>query len=505
MRILTHCNAGAGIGVGHVVRSVALAEEARASGHEVTFVGEYDGDFVRRLLEEAAVDVRQVARSDCDALRAVVASIAPDVFHVDSYDQLDVELDLDIDLDLSASSRPLVSNIEDGAFGRRDADLVIDPNFDAESAARPCQVLRLLLRGSRYAPLRRKVTRLRGPRQLNNTASRVLVVMGGTDPHRRTPGVLSILAATDLPLHVTAIVREDQRTACATAAGPLEVDLIAPVDNLAGLMVQHDLVVSAAGSSVWELCCLGVPMALVCAADNQRAGYDRVVASGAAVGLQSSLDEGDTNLAATQLRTVLASAATRHELARRASAIVDGLGPWRIVRTWEQALSSVQKMLPQRHLQIRSASMSDAETLLRWRNDPGTRLGSRQRVDVELAAHLAWLDASLERDDRILLVASDQDGGVGTVRWDRVSDGDWEVSITVAPERRGQGLAQALLRAGERDLLRRTGASAALAFVHEGNAPSRRLFAISGYLPDSPPDRDGFMGYRKSLAGQISD
>ena len=39
-----------------------------------------------------------------------------------------------------------------------------------------------------------------------------------------------------------------------------------------------------AGTSVWELCCIGVPTAVAWVVDNQREGYDRVVGAGAAIG-----------------------------------------------------------------------------------------------------------------------------------------------------------------------------------------------------------------------------
>lgn len=68
------------------------------------------------------------------------------------------------------------------------------------------------------------------------------------------------------------------------------------------------------------------------------------------------------------------------------------------------------------------------------------------------------------------------------------------MSITVAPERRGQGLAARLLAAGEVALLgeRAEAPTVLLAAVHRDNEASRRLFRRSGYLPDSPPDADGF-------------
>jgi ribosomal protein S18 acetylase RimI-like enzyme len=105
---------------------------------------------------------------------------------------------------------------------------------------------------------------------------------------------------------------------------------------------------------------------------------------------------------------------------------------------------------------------------------------------------------------------------VGTVRWDLVRDGEaeneagdeWEVSITVAPERRGQSLARSLLRAAELALSETTRASGAdvsayRAVVHVDNGASVRLFESSGYLPDLPPDPKGFMRFRKNARGTL--
>ena len=116
-------------------------------------------------------------------------------------------------------------------------------------------------------------------------------------------------------------------------------------------------------------------------------------------------------------------------------------------------------------------------------------------------AHLRWLHATLRREDRRLLVGEQDGQPVGTVRWDLDTRGEWEVSITVAPERRGSGLAGALLRAGE-DWLQEAhpGELAAyLASVHVDNLASRRLFLGAGYLPDLPADDEGFERFVKGV------
>ena len=58
------------------------------------------------------------------------------------------------------------------------------------------------------------------------------------------------------------------------------------------LAAAADLVISAAGSSLSELLCIGAAAAVVCVADNQQLGYARVVAAGTAAGLGSSMTYG---------------------------------------------------------------------------------------------------------------------------------------------------------------------------------------------------------------------
>lgn len=80
---------------------------------------------------------------------------------------------------------------------------------------------------------------------------------------------------------------------------------------------------------------------------------------------------------------------------------------------------------------------------------------------------------------------------MGTVRWDLESGAEWEVSITLAPEARGRGVAPGLLRAGEIWLSRTTVVDAYLAVVRTDNLASRRLFLHGGYAPDLPANGEG--------------
>ena len=484
MRVLIHCHGGPAIGMGHVARAAALAEVALDRGHLVAFSGTFEGSLISDRLATLGVPV--LDEPDLTAY---------DVVHVDTY----LPDGDEVARAARAAGVTLLSNLEDGGFGRRPADLVVDPNLGAERTSRNSGPL--LLRGSRWALLRRSVAEQAGQAPLADEVRRVLVVMGGTDPHGATGAVLDALAATGRDLAVTAIAQPDGRDELArrVAGYALDVELVPPRGDLTALMLEQDLVVSAAGTAVWELCCLGVPAALVCVADNQEAGYRRVLERGAAVGLGLAMPGLDHDAAVATLLQVIGDRALREQLATAGPRLVDGRGAWRVVRSWEQLAVRRERPGPAVGLRVRPASEADADTLLRWRNDPVTRAASRDTGEVRAEQHRAWLAATLSDPDRHLLLAADEGGGdVGTLRWDRRDEGEWEVSVTVAPERRGRSLGAPLLAGGEDWLAEHERAAhTMLAAVNVDNAASLRLFDTAGYLPDLPPDPGGVLGLIK--------
>jgi RimJ/RimL family protein N-acetyltransferase len=237
------------------------------------------------------------------------------------------------------------------------------------------------------------------------------------------------------------------------------VEVIPPTPSLAELLASADLVVSAAGVTLLELCCIGVPAALVRIADNQKAGYEAAVTQGLAAGLGT-----DPRDHLPELRALLLHPEQRKAMADKAMAVVDGRGADRVL--------DAMGFDPQ----IREATESDSGLLLAWRNDPETRAWSRTTDPVAPADHSEWLARALDDPGRRLLIAEYDHEPVGTVRLDR-DDDHWEISITVAPEARGRGLAVPVLLAAERSIDRTT----IRACVNRDNAASIAVFRRAGY------------------------
>ncbi|QGQ20257.1 GNAT family N-acetyltransferase [Cellulomonas sp. JZ18] len=461
MRVLLRCDARPSTGIGHVVRAVALAGAVRRRGGEATLVGTVDVPLARRIVTAAGLDLVPAGEGPAGVPTEVLRSA--DVVHLDTYDTM------------STPSDVLVSSLEDGVFGRRRADVVVDPSLAAYAQARPEDGSGLVLAGPRYSPLRAQVRRARRVRA-QGAGGHVVVVMGGTD----AVGAAGAAVRLALRAGATRVTAIDP----AGTLGPDEprVTALRAVDDLAQLVVDADVVVSAAGTTVHELACIGVPMALVPVVANQAESYRYAVEAGIALGLGPVHALLADAAVAARLRALVADPGQQESLARRGRQLVDGAGADRVVDAWAAALGAGPRARP--------AGRDDAARLLAWRNDPVTRAASRSTEPVTVEAHERWLDGVLADPSRTLLVVEDPTGPLGTVRFDARGNEEVEVSLALAPERRGGGLAVAVLAAALAHL-RATARPmpSVLAYVRPDNAASLRLFQRAGFRHAA--DEDG--------------
>jgi spore coat polysaccharide biosynthesis predicted glycosyltransferase SpsG/RimJ/RimL family protein N-acetyltransferase len=443
--LLLRADGGATIGVGHLSRCLAFAEAAVARGWRTLFAGDLGGAawLAARFTELGVPLLPPAAFGEVDA----------DVVLVDHYGLGELP---------EVRERARLVSLEDGHWGRRAADIVVDSSL-ALSARRP-DGSPVLLAGPRFAPVRGDVRVARRSGFTAGDPPRVVVVMGGGAAGATVAAALTALRDTGVPLFASAV-----------AAGPVPLPDPAPGQRFAAhpptptlptLFAEADLVVSAAGVTLTELCCIGAPAALVQLVDNQAAGYTAALDQGLAVGLGTP---ADLPAAAGVLRALLLEPARRRALAEAASAAVDGAGAERVLDATE--------------LTVREATAADTELLLAWRNDPRTLAWSRGHQPVTRPVHESWLRAALANPDRLLLVVEQAGAPVGTVRFDREETTTWEVSITLAPSHRGRGLAARALMMGEGALHARAEPDVVLANVHEDNDASLALFRHAGYRP----------------------
>jgi spore coat polysaccharide biosynthesis predicted glycosyltransferase SpsG len=340
------CDAGPRTGVGHLMRCVALAEELTARGMAVHFLSDLGGlDWAAAQLTSRGLPWHP-APYDTVGLVAAATRLDLDAVVVDSY-----ELPPAHSRALRASGRAVLA-IVDGDLRGQEADVYVDQNLDAEltSPALPPGAIRLA--GLDYALLRRAVRELRPARTPVASYGRtpeVVAFFGGTDAYRAAPVAGRLLIRTGMPWRATIVAADEslRRDLLALQPGPgQKLEVITPTDRLPELLAGADLVLSASGTSTWELLCLGLPAALVWVVDNQILGYERTTARGLAAGLGHlpALTEAgiEARAAVDLVRSLLISPGARAALAARAWAAVDGLGTARVAEALRDSALAAQ-------------------------------------------------------------------------------------------------------------------------------------------------------------------
>lgn len=137
---------------------------------------------------------------------------------------------------------------------------------------------------------------------------------------------------------------------------------------------------------------------------------------------------------------------------------------------------------PAASLTLRPGTADDADRLLAWRNDPTTRAMSGDTGEIDRATHVAWLGRRLADPDTRLFIAEAGGEAAGYVRFDGRDGGGCEVSIALAPDHRGQGLARPMLGEGCRLIRAERPQRPITARVRPGNAASNRLFLACGFI-----------------------
>lgn len=479
--------------MGHFMRCFALGQEATRQDWSVYFAGNFSDD-ARNLLVSKLPDatLNEIdPKSVVDELQQYVWSVTPDVVHLDSYLH---------ELDDFTFEDGVLSNAQDGVFGARKALINIDANLGAEIRSAKPEFGRALF-GIEYAQIRDEVRLLNHEvHPIISRALKVLVVLGGTDPLGATPSVVQGLSRVSVLLDLTVVCRKSLHQVVNQALQPgwSSLKLLTFVSDLPALANEQDLVITTASTALWDFASMGLPICLIETAENQSETYAAAVRSGIAYPLGRANEPQFVQQLAEKFETACDSSRLI-ALALHTSEVVDGLGVWRIVSSWQVLMNNPVTRRPTESLPglfARPATNDDAELLLNWRNDFVTRSVSRQSKVISLEEHRMWLQAVIGNPSRQLFLIENQTQAVATVRWDEHDTGTWEVSITVNPEFRGRGLAHAVLVAGER-ALQASQSVRLLATVHEDNVASRRLFTKAGYLPFLPADNDGFAKYAK--------
>lgn len=270
--VAIRADGSASIGMGHIMRTLAVAVELRDLGACVVFVCSDEESakvvgargFETRVLGtepeqlSACIDVEVLAFEDLGACFIFVDSFFANnlyferVSHVGPVGSFAFGKRFSLGLDLMVSYLPS----DDASWMR---------NRFAEDAT--------LLLGESYVPLRREFRGITS-RSMNRPVGDVLVMSGGSDPLDMSMLVLEAMECDPLwdsvIRHVVAGPACQHKTALRTHAEKSGRTILhEDVSNMAALMCGCDIAITSCGFSCYELAACGVPMVAFATSDDQ--------------------------------------------------------------------------------------------------------------------------------------------------------------------------------------------------------------------------------------------
>jgi UDP-2,4-diacetamido-2,4,6-trideoxy-beta-L-altropyranose hydrolase len=479
-------DASVSIGTGHVMRCLALAQAWQDAGGRAVFaMAESTPSLRARLAAESCemVSVSHPAGTTDDAAETVALAHERDSdwIVVDGY-----QFSADYQRALKGAGFKVLFFDDYGHAEHYFSDLVLNQNAcaSADSYLHKEPQTQLLL-GPKYCLLRREFAAWRRwERAVPAVCHRLLVLMGGSDPENLSARVIEALATAGLDALETTVVIGGSNPhfttlkKVATSSG-LKITVERDVLNMAEPMARADLAISAAGSTCWELCLMGLPALLVDVADNQTELARELDRRGCAIRV------GDRSVSAEkiadQLRRLVGSHELRRCLSRRSRELVDGNGAMRVVSVLRGS----------ENLRLRRVRAEDVRLLWEWVNDPEVRVASFSPAPIPWETHVTWFEEKFHEKGSILFIAEREDGTpLGQIRFDRLQDGEWEVDVSVAKSTRRRGMASQIIRLGVRMLMREYGNGRVHAFVKSQNVASLKSFERADFTrTESDPGR----------------
>ncbi|MDD5108771.1 MAG: glycosyltransferase [Candidatus Omnitrophica bacterium] len=181
-------------------------------------------------------------------------------------------------------------------------------------------------------------------KQIKKKAKNILVLQGGSDTYGFTPKIIKSLNSVDPQIKINVVLgpyfSHFKELDIVLRNSSREFDIISNCSDLSFLMTEADIAISAAGNTLFELACLGVPTMVVCAEKFEEITAKILEEKGFCINLGYGSDIKEKDIFAT-LDRLTANYKLRFSMSKRGKELIDGAGIKRIVNRIEKLIDSI--------------------------------------------------------------------------------------------------------------------------------------------------------------------
>lgn len=327
------------IGMGHIMRCLSIANSAKELGQKCLFVVSTDG--LQDLITSNGHQIIRI-QSNCYDLKSqeldlILDEYNPSAVFVDSY-YVSEEFFSELHEKCKKINCKLVY-IDDRCETAFECDYLINYNIfsrdDLYEKVYSGKAKPMFLLGTQYAPLRKEFQNI-ACREDKTSVKNVFVSTGGADSEHFTRDLITeAIKEKNLMFHVVLGMMNLDKSQIEEMAEKAENIVIHEnVKRMDELMLSCDIAISAAGSTLYELCATQTPCVTYVLADNQIPAAREFDSKGIIKNCGDIRKSGNIGLAQDTIREIKRlseDAFERSRVSKCMKTVVDGLGAKRIV------------------------------------------------------------------------------------------------------------------------------------------------------------------------------
>jgi UDP-2,4-diacetamido-2,4,6-trideoxy-beta-L-altropyranose hydrolase len=339
MKIAFRVDATPDIGIGHLMRCLALSEELRRRGHECFFLLKVVHPEILERIKKFGCTPYLLPRTatlqqDLDSVIEYVFNQSIDWVITDHY-----QIDASYVKEIKHQGFHVLS-IDDNAQMHYYSDILVNQNIGAEKLTFSAEPYTKLLLGPSYVMLRDELLR-RAEKRHDSSVRKMVITLGGTDPDNFLLSVLHSLEDVTKDIDILAVLGPFNPHGAALHAfqqtTKMRLTLIQSPPNMADLYLQADLAISAAGSSCYELAYFGIPNLIITVAENQLSIAHEMDRQKIGIYLGEKYEVQQEYLK-DKVKEFLKNQSLRKHMSENGQRLVDGEGKQRIVDQMESIL-----------------------------------------------------------------------------------------------------------------------------------------------------------------------
>lgn len=347
--ILFRADGNSSVGSGHVMRCLSIADSARVMGYHCFFVTA-DASFTELIKEKKHencvlhTDYKKLGE-ELGVFLHMIEDVQPEMLFIDSY-YVDAQY-LKTIWELCQRMASKLIYVDDILAFAYPVDILVNYNIYGPDKAKVYKELyedagmRLpqFLLGTAYAPLRLEFQGL-PEREVRREAFNILISTGGSDCEHIGLALANYIISKGEKLKnftfhfIVGAMNEDVEELKRLALFSQQIKFYFNVPNIQEIMLNSDVAISAAGSTLYELCATQTPTLTYVLADNQVLGAEGFCKHNILKNCGDVRKLGAKRLSRRLIEEAVRLAAdyeSRSIIAAKMRTVVDGIGAVRII------------------------------------------------------------------------------------------------------------------------------------------------------------------------------